>query len=42
MTLLIWVGFGVLAVLMLLVIVGLFVEERALEVPRIYDDQSPH
>jgi len=42
MTLLIWVGFGVLAVLMLLVIVGLFVEERALEVPRIYDDQSLH
>ncbi len=40
MTVLLWTGLGLLVVLMLVLVVGLFVEERALRVPRIYDDQS--
>jgi len=39
-TTLVWIGFGILAAVVILVTVGLFVEERALQLPRLYDDES--
>ncbi len=35
-----WITLGLLAVGMIVVVVGLFVEERALEPPRLYDDEA--
>jgi hypothetical protein len=35
-----WIGLAVLAVVMTAVMIGLFVEERAVEIPRLYDNDS--
>ena len=35
-----WIGLGLLAIVMAAVMIGLFVEERAVELPRLYDDDS--
>ena len=40
MTDVLWITLGLLAVGMIVVVVGLFVEERALEPPRLYDDEA--
>lgn len=36
-----WIALGIVTAMVILVTVGLFVEERALEIPRIYEDDSP-
>jgi hypothetical protein len=40
MTIMLWIGGGVAALVALMVVVSLFVEERALSLPRLYDEQS--
>ena len=40
MTAFAWIGFGILAAGVVLIVLGLFVEERALQIPRLYDDDS--
>jgi hypothetical protein len=35
-----WIGLGLLTVIMAIVMIGLFVEERAVELPRLYDNDS--
>jgi len=37
---LVWIGLGIVVAMVLLVTVGVFVEERALEIPRLYEDDS--
>jgi hypothetical protein len=35
-----WICFVIVAVVLAAVMVGLFVEERALEIPRLYEDDA--
>jgi uncharacterized protein YneF (UPF0154 family) len=39
-TALVWIGLGIVVAMVLLVTLGVFVEERALEIPRLYEDDS--
>jgi hypothetical protein len=39
-TALVWIGLGIVVAMVLLVTLGVFVEERALQVPRLYEDDS--
>jgi hypothetical protein len=39
-TALVWISLGIVVAMVLLVMVGVFSEERALEIPRLYEDDS--
>jgi uncharacterized protein YneF (UPF0154 family) len=36
----VWIGLGIVLAMVVLVTVGVFTEERPLEIPRLYEDES--
>jgi hypothetical protein len=39
-TAIVWIGLGIVVAMVILVTVGVFTEERPLEIPRLYEDES--